>query len=136
MVLPVALLATALASSARAADPNAHRDDLSEEDRRRVRAVTSQVTDFSRPEPYERMAGGAATSLASVNANAFSHPSANLTFEGRRDFALGNGLFRKLWVSAPSSTRASDGLGPLFNARACQRCHIKDGRGPPATERR
>ena len=131
MVLPAALLATALASAARAADPNAHRDDLSEEDRRRVRAVTSQVTDFSRPEPYERMAGGAATSVASVNANAFSHPSAKLTFEGQRDFALGNGLFRKLWVSAPSSTRASDGLGPLFNARACQRCHIKDGRGRP-----
>ena len=34
---------------------------------------------------------------------------------------------------APSSTTASDGLGPLYNARACQRCHIKDGRGhPPA----
>ena len=131
MVLPAALLATALASAARAADPNAHRDDLSEEDRRRVRAVTAQATDFSRPEPYERMAGGAATSVASVNANSFSHPSANLTFEGQRDFALGNGLFRKLWVSAPSSTRASDGLGPLFNARACQRCHIKDGRGRP-----
>ncbi|MCB1341241.1 MAG: c-type cytochrome, partial [Pseudooceanicola sp.] len=28
---------------------------------------------------------------------------------------------------------ASDGLGPLYNARACQRCHLKDGRGhPPA----
>ena len=131
MVLPVALLATALASSARAVDPNAHRDDLSKEDRRRVRAVTAQATDFSRPEPYERMAGGAATSVASVNANSFSHPSANLTFEGQRDFALGNGLFRKVWVSAPSSTQGSDGLGPLFNARACQRCHVKDGRGHP-----
>ena len=106
-----ALLGAALASAAGSADPMSHRDDLSEEDRRRVRMVTAQVTDFSRPEPYERMAGGAATSLASVNANAFSHPSANLAFEGRRDFALGNGLFRKVWVSAPSSTRASDGLG-------------------------
>ena len=27
----------------------------------------------------------------------------------------------------------ADGLGPLYNARACQRCHLKDGRGhPPA----
>ncbi len=109
----------------------APRDDLSGADLRRVRAVTAPATDFSRPEPYERMAGGAATSLALVNSNAFSHPSANLTFEGRRDFALGNGLFRKVWVTAPASTRASDGLGPLFNARACQRCHIKDGRGHP-----
>ena len=31
------------------------------------------------------------------------------------------------------NTLASDGLGPLYNARACQSCHIKDGRGhPPA----
>ena len=130
-LLGVALLGAALASAAGSDDPMSHRDDLSEEDRRRVRAVTAQVTDFSRPEPYERMAGGAATSLASLNANAFSHPSANLSFEGQRDFALGNALFRKVWVSAPSSTRASDGLGPLFNARACQRCHVKDGRGRP-----
>ena len=130
-MLAAALLGAALASAAGSDGPMSHRDDLSEEDRRRVRAVTAPVTDFSRPEPYERMAGGAATSLASVNANAFSHPSANLSFEGQRDFALGNGLFRKVWVSAPSSTRASDGLGPLFNARACQRCHIKDGRGRP-----
>jgi CxxC motif-containing protein (DUF1111 family) len=46
-------------------------------------------------------------------------------------FNLGNGLFTKTWVSAPSSTTASDGLGPLFNARACQLCHLKDGRGHP-----
>ena len=109
----------------------ATRTDLSAADLRRVRAVTAPPKDFSRPEGYERMAGGAATSLALVNPHAFSHPSANLTFEGKRDFALGNGLFRKLWVTAPASTRASDGLGPLFNARACQRCHLKDGRGHP-----
>ena len=109
----------------------AGRTDLSEADLRRVLAVTAPPKDFSRPEAYERMAGGAATSLALVNPHAFSHPSANLTFEGKRDFALGNGLFRKLWVTAPASTRASDGLGPLFNARACQRCHLKDGRGHP-----
>lgn len=80
------------------------RTDLPEADLRRVRAVTAPTKDFSRPEAYERMAGGAATSLALLNANAFSHPSANLTFEGKRDFALGNGLFRKVWVTAPAST--------------------------------
>ena len=31
----------------------------------------------------------------------------------------------------PSSTKSSDGLGPLYNARACQSCHLKDGRGHP-----
>ena len=47
------------------------------------------------------------------------------------DFKIGNAIFRKLWVSSPASTKSSDGLGPLFNARACQRCHLKDGRGHP-----
>ena len=45
------------------------------------------------------------------------------------NFALGNALFKKIWVPAPSSTQASDGLGPLFNARACNACHKRDGRG-------
>ena len=36
-------------------------------------------------------------------------------------------------MSSLSSTKSVDGLGPLFNARSCQRCHLKDGRGhPPA----
>ena len=135
LVRSLVLLGVVLASyppaSAGAVVSGMVRDDLSQADRSRVRAVTSLATEFSRPERYERMAGGAATSLASVNPNAFSHPSANLDFEGKRDFAVGNGLFRKLWIAAPASTRASDGLGPLFNARACQRCHIKDGRGHP-----
>ena len=54
-----------------------------------------------------------------------------MPFERELNFKVGNGLFRKLWVSAPSSTLASDGLGPLYNARSCQRCHLKDGRGHP-----
>jgi len=75
----------------------------------------------------------AATSFKPLNTSAFSHPSANLSFERQLDFKVGDGIFRKLWVSAPSSTVSSDGLGPLFNARGCQSCHLKDGRGrPPA----
>jgi CxxC motif-containing protein (DUF1111 family) len=77
------------------------------------------------------MQGGAGTSRKRVNHDAFSHASANITFQEEGTFKLGNGLFRKLWVSSPSSTQASDGLGPLFNARACQSCHLKDGRGHP-----
>ena len=83
-------------------------------------------------EPGEELPGGAATSRGSTdNRNAFSHPSGNLTFAKEFDFKIGNALFRKLWVSAPASTRSSDGLGPLYNARSCQRCHLKDGRGHP-----
>jgi CxxC motif-containing protein (DUF1111 family) len=111
-----------------------HRHDLSKEDIARLTPLLAVPDDFSKPQPFEINSGGAATSHARINRNAFSLPSANLTMEGRERFLVGNGLFRKVWVSSPSSTAASDGLGPLFNARGCQRCHLKDGRGhPPAT---
>jgi len=83
-------------------------------------------------EPSEAFPGGEATSRGSINnTNAFSHPSGNMGFARELDFKIGNAIFRKLWVSSPASTRSSDGLGPLYNARACQRCHLKDGRGHP-----
>ncbi|MEI2415576.1 di-heme oxidoredictase family protein [Orrella sp. JC864] len=107
----------------------AGRTDLNDEERRRVQAVTRPTGDFSAPERFETMQAGAATVRKLLNADIFSHPSANLSFEGRQQFLVGNGLFRKDWVSSPSSTQASDGLGPLFNARSCQACHVKDGRG-------
>ena len=107
------------------------RDDLSPQDLKRVEAVTALTDDFSKAEQYEAMSGGGATSLAPINIDSFSHFSENITFEERETFKLGNALFQKLWVSSPSSTQASDGLGPLYNARSCQTCHIKDGRGHP-----
>lgn len=107
------------------------RDDLSAKDLLRVQSVTAMTDNFSKAERFESMQGGAGTSRKYPNQDAFSQSNANLTFEEEQTFKLGNALFRKLWVSAPSSTQASDGLGPLFNARACQSCHIKDGRGHP-----
>ena len=108
-----------------------------EDERARIAAVTQPTQDFSKAEPYERRPAGAATVFKALNRDAFSHPSANMPFKRQRDFRVGNGIFRKIWVSAPSSTTSSDGLGPLFNARACQRCHLKDGRGrPPAAGER
>ncbi|MEM8790189.1 MAG: di-heme oxidoredictase family protein [Pseudomonadota bacterium] len=99
----------------------------------RIEAVTAPTTDFSAPEKFEARPAGAATVRVRKRREAFSQPSGNISFEGELNFKVGNGLFKKIWVSAPSSTRASDGLGPLYNARSCQRCHIKDGRGhPPA----
>ncbi len=97
----------------------------------RVAKATAPPQDFAAPEPFEARPGGAATSRRGPDANAFSHPSATLDFAGELDFKVGNGIFRKFWVSAPSSTRGSDGLGPLYNVRACQSCHLKDGRGHP-----
>ena len=114
-----------------ATEPLTYRDDLSAKDRWRVQTMLSAPIDFSTYQAFEAMSGGAATSTASVTKDAFSRPSENLSFEGQRDFKIGNGVFKKVWVSSPSSTQSSDGLGPLFNARSCQRCHLKDGRGHP-----
>lgn len=99
------------------------------EERERIASTTALTSDFTRAEKFEELPAGAATVRARQNADAFSQPSGNMTFDRELDFKVGNGLFRKIWVSAPSSTLASDGLGPLYNARGCQNCHIKDGRG-------
>ncbi|GLS26273.1 di-heme oxidoredictase family protein [Marinibactrum halimedae] len=75
----------------------------------------------------DKLAGEA--SVNNQTSNAFSLPSANMPFQQRLDFSVGNSFFRNPWVIAPASTDARDGLGPLFNTNACQNCHIKDGRG-------
>lgn len=46
-------------------------------------------------------------------------------------FGIGNAMFDQSWVSSPASTTSRDGLGPIFNARACSACHLRDGRGKP-----
>jgi CxxC motif-containing protein (DUF1111 family) len=122
------MLLAALALPAGAAG-DAARADLSPDDLARVRGITTPTRDFSVPERFELMQGGAGTIDKLVNADIFSQPAANLTAQARQDFIVGNGLFRKDWVAAPASTHASDGLGPLYNARSCQGCHVKDGRG-------
>ena len=107
------------------------RQDLSEADRLRVEKVTQPATTFDRPEGSEALSGGEATSKGNPGPGAFYNPSGNIGFEERERFQLGQALFEKFWVSSPSSTQASDGLGPLFNARSCQSCHIRGGRGEP-----
>lgn len=91
-----------------------------------IAKVTAPTQDFTRPEAFEQNPGGDTTIPGQTDRNAFSHPSANLSFEQELDFRAGNGLFRKVWMF-------SEGLGPLYNAQSCQSCHIRDGRGhPPA----
>ena len=46
--------------------------------------------------------------------------------------AIGAKLFQRNWVGAPASTKATDGLGPLYNARSCAGCHGGDGSGGAA----
>ncbi|WP_181708439.1 di-heme oxidoredictase family protein [Chthonobacter rhizosphaerae] len=122
---------TAVLSAAGAVASGAldHRTDLSPADRDRVARILQPPADFTAPEPFERMPGGGATTRIARGPASFRQPLGNLDPDGEQTFGLGNGLFKKLWVAAPSSTQASDGLGPLYNARACRSCHINDGRG-------
>lgn len=87
-------------------------------------------------EPGEELPGGSATTPGSTDhRDAFSRFSNGIGLAGESRFKIGNAVFRKLWVSAPASTKSSDGLGPVYNARGCQNCHLKDGRGrPPAAD--
>jgi CxxC motif-containing protein (DUF1111 family) len=78
--------------------------------------------------------GGETSWPNATGRNAFTHYSANMTFEKRLDFKLGEALFQRLWITAPTRTKAADGLGPLFNSRACNGCHIRNGRGHPVDE--
>lgn len=97
----------------------------------RIGPVTSPAETFSEAERFETHPAGAATFFGTPARSPFSEMSANLPFEQELDFKVGNGFFKKLWVTAPASTKSSDGIGPLFNARGCQSCHIGDGRGHP-----
>jgi len=78
--------------------------------------------------------GGETSWTGATGHNVFMHQSANMSFEKRLDFKLGEALFQRLWVTAPTRTKAADGLGPLFNSRACSGCHIRNGRGHPVDE--
>ena len=78
----------------------------------------------------ESLAGGAATVQANTR-QAFGQPLPRLTADQETRFFVGNSFFNRNWVSAPASTAARDGLGPLFNARSCSACHLHDGRGRP-----
>jgi CxxC motif-containing protein (DUF1111 family) len=82
------------------------------------------------PAPGEQLAGGELT-VADTTRNAFGHPAPGLSREDGLLFFVGNSFFNQNWVTAPASTTARDGVGPLFNARSCAGCHLRDGRGSP-----
>lgn len=109
------------------------RDDLTPADRAKVERVVAPPADPGAPEPFEAMSGGAATSRAAPGRDAFDQTVAGLDPAAADRVLGGRAVFRKLWVAAPTSTLGSDGLGPLYIARACDACHVRDGRGRAPT---
>ena len=130
----VALTAVTLLSVASVSIASAQQAPAAEDPLDRLARIVAPTKNFAKAEPYEANQGGGATVRKPINLSIFSNPSGNMSFERQLDFKVGDGIFRKLWVSAPSSTNSSDGLGPLFNSRSCQGCHLKDGRGAPPVE--
>lgn len=110
-----------------------HLDSLprTEAERARIAAVLTPPADPGAAQRFEERPAGAGTVFGTPRSGPFLAPSANLPDEEEMDFVVGGSFFRRLWVTAPASTEASDGLGPLYNARACLRCHPGGGRGHP-----
>ena len=63
---------------------------------------------------------GGATTVFKEDHNAYSMPAKNLSLISRESFFVGNAFFKNPWVAAPATVSTRDGLGPLFNANACQ----------------
>ena len=80
--------------------------------------------------PLSKNLGGEG-SIISSDENAFSLPLRQASKMHRREFLVGNSLFKENWVASPSSVKSRQGLGPHFNAQSCSSCHFKDGRGAP-----
>jgi CxxC motif-containing protein (DUF1111 family) len=89
------------------------------------------IAGFAYPaEPDGADVGTIALAIAkSTDGGAFVQPIDRLPFEERLDFLVGQAIFERLWVAAPASTQSADGLGPLYNARSCSGCHLRNGRG-------
>lgn len=89
-----------------------------------------QLADF---EPGEENPAGTVTTTVTDD-HAFYQPLAGLSAAARTTYFAGQALFEMSWiVSANPSGSTIDrvGLGPTFNAVACQACHAKNGRGAP-----
>lgn len=86
------------------------------------------------PTVAELTASGGAATVDNSGANAFAQSSPGLDSDQRRAFVVGNNFFNDNWVTAPASTTARDGLGPMFNAQSCSSCHFKDGRAQPPSD--
>ncbi|BBB24662.1 thiol oxidoreductase [Amphritea japonica ATCC BAA-1530] len=83
--------------------------------------------------PGEELPGGDTSHHKPRNRDVFTHASANMRLANRLRFELGDSVFADIWLPSPSTSTASDGLGPLYNAHACEECHPRDGRGHPPT---
>jgi CxxC motif-containing protein (DUF1111 family) len=72
--------------------------------------------------------------LAAVPALAAAPPLLEMNGARNLDVATGWTLFKRPWISSPSSLSAGGGVGPLYDARACSSCHTGGGPGRVAED--
>ncbi|MBO1254268.1 c-type cytochrome [Alteromonas sp. 5E99-2] len=77
--------------------------------------------------------GGEMTSKR-VSKRTFVNAGEGIPSMAELNFWTGFSLFRDPWVTAPSTTKDRDGLGPLFNTRSCISCHLDGARGNAENE--
>ncbi|WP_221799981.1 di-heme oxidoredictase family protein [Oceanobacter mangrovi] len=71
---------------------------------------------------------GGATTVGLTPFASFDKLVANYPEQDKPHFFAGRALAHQPWVKAPTATDARDGLGPIYNARACLACHIRGGK--------
>jgi CxxC motif-containing protein (DUF1111 family) len=84
-----------------------------------------------RAEEGEELSGGSNFTTFVRTEEAFGEQGEGVTSTEEVQFVTGNSFFRSNWVTAPSSVKTLDGLGPMMNAISCSSCHFKDGRAKP-----
>tara|TARA_R110001592_G_scaffold50620_7_gene156453 strand:- start:2427 stop:3872 length:1446 start_codon:yes stop_codon:yes gene_type:complete len=72
---------------------------------------------------------GGSFTIASRDQQSLQRPQPNLSPEQQLEWAVGKSFATQAWVAAPATTKARDGLGPLFNANSCTGCHVRNGQG-------
>ena len=67
----------------------------------------------------------------------FKPPVGELEGFAQTQYLRGHSLFNANWSPAPSRLGAArDGLGPVYDATGCARCHVQNGRGRPTARDR
>lgn len=72
---------------------------------------------------------GGKNSINNVSSKAFSQFITTHNRDITEKFFQGRLFFKSAWVAAPASTKARDGLGPLYSSNSCIGCHPKNGAG-------
>jgi CxxC motif-containing protein (DUF1111 family) len=119
---PLFLVVAAIACTDNPRTPTAPPVSLTPKDS--VLEATLSSTDRSR----FPLAGGA-TTVFDATAEAFGHPSPNLSADHLALHELGDAAFSAIFVPSPATMNG--GLGPIFDNTSCEGCHVGDGRGRP-----